>query len=268
LEGDTAALVAVWKESRCCVEYKQSSHTTGIQGRDKMQTRSTSGRPVLLGLLAYWAGLLVAARNYPGGYDWPYTTISSLVYAERNPNGFLWARSGMVLCGMFGLYWTARLSQGSKRRPAPQAAGVWILGCGYLCMACCALLPEHSPSRAHDALALAAFLSLCVGTVPGSFTALYQSTRHLRLTGPPRLWAGILAGLALTPVLLAALAQGYVSHALPALPWVSPAWRARGVPVCLSFAFWEWVTCASLSLYLVLLSRTTAAELTEISVVV
>jgi hypothetical protein len=80
--------------------------------------------------------MLLAARNYPGGYDWPYTTISSLVYAERNPSGFLWA---------------------------------------------------------------------------------------------------------------------------PALPWVSPAWRAREVPVWLSFAFWEWVTCASLSLDPKLLSRTAFA---------
>lgn len=48
-----------------------------------MQARPTSGTPVLLGLLAFWTGMLVAARNYPGGYDWPYTTISSLVYAER-----------------------------------------------------------------------------------------------------------------------------------------------------------------------------------------
>jgi hypothetical protein len=229
---------------------------------DGLQTRPTSSRPVLFGLLAYWTGMLVAARNYPGGYDWPYTTISSLVYAERNPTGFLWARIGMVLCGMLGLYWTARLGRSSKHSPAPEAAGIWTLGCGYLCMACCALLPEHSPGtpRAHDALALAAFLSLCVGTVPGSFAALYQSMRQRRLTGPPWLYAGILAGLSPAPVLLAALAQAYVSHALPGLPWVSPAWRARGVPVCLSFAFWEWVTCASLSLYLVLLSRTAAAR--------
>ena len=90
---------------------------------DGLQTRPTSSRPVLFGLLAYWTGMLVAARNYPGGYDWPYTTISSLVYAERNPTGFLWARIGMVLCGMLGLYWTARLGRSSKHSPAPPTIG-------------------------------------------------------------------------------------------------------------------------------------------------
>ncbi len=224
-----------------------------------MQTRPTSGRPVLLGLLAYWAGMLIAASNFPGGYDWPYTTISSLVYAERNPSGFLWARSGMLLCGTLGLYWTARFGQRAKHWTAAQAAGVWILAFGYGCLTCCALLPEHLPgtSRGHDALALAAFLTLCIGTLPGSFTAVYQKVRQRRLWGPPWLYAGILALGVLAPVLLAAMTQSYVSHVLPALPWVSPAWRARGIPVYLSFALWEWVTCAVLSVYLVLLSRST-----------
>jgi len=80
-----------------------------------------------------------------------------------------------------------------------------------------------------------------------------------KLAGSPRLHAGLLAGIALSPIVLAALAQVYVSHALPALPWVSLAWRARGVPVYLSFAFWEWVTCAVFSVYMVVLPRTTLA---------
>jgi len=68
----------------------------------------------------------------------------------------------------------------------------------------------------------------------------------------------MLAGFAVSPILLAAVAQAYVSNALPALPWVSLEWRDRGVPVYLSFAFWEWVTCAVFSLYLLALSRATA----------
>ena len=41
------------------------------------------------------------------------------------------------------------------------------------------------------------------------------------------------------------------------LPWVSLAWRARGVPVYISFAFWEWLTCLVLSAYMVILAVTT-----------
>jgi hypothetical protein len=67
----------------------------------------------------------------------------------------------------------------------------------------------------------------------------------------------MLAGFAISPIILAAVAQAYVSHALPALPWVSLEWRELGVPVYLSFALWEWVTCAVFSLYVLVLSRTT-----------
>jgi hypothetical protein len=212
------------------------------------------GVALLLGLLAFWAGMVLAGSNYPGGYDWPYTTISSLVYPERNPGGFLWARGGIGLCGACGLYGTAWAARNWNGGAALQAVGIRTLGFGYLCMMCCALLPDIP--RGHDALALAAFVSLCVGTVLISFAVIHQRAKQNRLAGAPRLVAGIVAGLAFAPVLCAAFAQAYVSRALPTLPWVSHAWRARGIPVHLSFAFWEWVTCAVLSFYLAILSGT------------
>jgi len=220
-----------------------------------------SGRmPVFLGLLAFWAGMVVAAAEYPGGYDWQYTTISSLVYAERNASGFLAARAGMVLCGLLGLYWTARFLPRGTARNAPPRAAVAALQFGYTCLFACAVLPEHllRIPRAHDALALAAFLGLCCGTTLMTFAAVRRAAQPRPRPPASRLHAGILAGLALSPVLLAVLAQTYVSHVLPALPWVSPVWRARGVPAYLSFAFWEWITCAVVSLYLVILSRSVA----------
>jgi len=227
-----------------------------------MRAERDSGIPVFLGLFAFWAGLLLAGHNYPGGYDWPYTTISSLVYAERNPSGFLWARSGMAVCGVLGWYWSARLVWSRRQWAALPAAGIRTVGIGYLCLTCCALLPEQSfpIPKGHDSLALAAFLSLTLGTVLISFAVVYPSARQRQLPGGPWLYAGVLGGLAFAPVLLAAIAQAYVTHALPGLPWVSPVWRARGVPVRLSFAFWEWVTCAVLTLYLAVLSRTTACS--------
>lgn len=42
-----------------------------------------------LGVLAFWGGMLMAERSYPSEYDWRYMTISSLVYGDRNPNGYL-----------------------------------------------------------------------------------------------------------------------------------------------------------------------------------
>ena len=222
--------------------------------------RYASSTTVTLGTLAFWVGMAVAARSYPSEYDWRYITISSLVYAERNPSGFLWARGGLLLCGIAGLYWTVRLLRKWQRQCiAVRPAGIFALGSGYLCMTFCALLPEgrFQFHRGHDFLALAAFVGLSVGTAILTLRAIERSPGVRKPPGGARLQPWILAGVALSPVALAAVAQAYVSHALPALPWVGLMWRERGVPVYLSFAFWEWVTCAVFSVYVLVLSRTT-----------
>ena len=215
-----------------------------------------------LGVLAFWGGMSMAGRSYPSEYDWRYMTMSSLVYSDRNPHGYLWARGGIVLCGLAGLYWTTVvIHKGKHTSVAKRPIGIWALGLGYLSMICCALLPERvlPIPRSHDFLALTAFVGICIGIVHSTFKAVERSAKLGNLAASPRLPAGILAGIALSPIVLAALAQAFVSRALPTLPWVNLAWRARGVPVYLSFAFWEWVTCVVFSVYMVGLSRTTLA---------
>jgi hypothetical protein len=199
----------------------------------------------LIGLLAFWAGLLIAARKYPSEYDWRYMTISTLVYPERNPDGYRWAWIGLTLCGLGGLGWTPMLlrdwrHQAGGRRPV----GIWALGAGYLCMVACAWLPGLFPlvPKGHDLLALMSFFGLCIGIV---LVTSHEVGRRLRL----RLFAALLAGAALMPILMAALTQAYISKVFPDLPWVGLEWRARGAPVYLSFAFWEWATCAIFSGY-------------------
>jgi hypothetical protein len=210
-----------------------------------------------LGVLAFWLGMWRAARSYPSDYDWRYITISSLVYPDRNPDGYVWARAGIALCGLAGMYWTALRVSGTKVATfARQGAGLWALGVGYLSMTCCALLPAQQLGipRAHDLLALLAFISICMGLTSCTFQTFERSAAPGDLSGSRRLHAGLLAGAALSPIVLAAVAQAYVSYALPELPWVGLIWRARGIPAYLSFAFWEWVACAVLSAYMVALS--------------
>ncbi len=206
----------------------------------------------LLGVSAFWGGLWMAGQRYPSGYDWRYMTISSLLYADRNPNGYRWAWGGLMLCALGGLCWTTVLMRhwrppGARRRPV----GIWALGLGYVCMVC-ALVPSRllPVPKGHEILALSAFIGLCIGIVQLTFQAAECSNA-------PRAYAGFLAGAALWPVLLAGVAPAYVSYALPQLPWVGPEWRARGVPVYLSFAFWEWATCAVFSAYTVSLCLAT-----------
>jgi hypothetical protein len=210
-----------------------------------------------LGVLAFWVGLLLAAWSYPSGYDWRYITISSLVYPERNPDGYVWARLGIALCGLTGMYWTAlRFRSAELAASARQDLALWALGLGYLSMTCCVLLPARQLGipRAHDLLALVAFIGICAGLMSCTFRAIARGSGEGDLRRCRRLSAAIVAGAALSPIVLAALGQAYVARALPSLPWVGLAWRERGVPVYLSFAFWEWIACAVFSVYTVALS--------------
>ncbi len=223
-----------------------------------MSTRGVLRTSILLGLFAFWSGLLLAGHLYPTEYDWRYMTMSNLVYPERNPAGHVWASGGIVVCGLCGLYWTTILARranqaGERRFPF----GVSSLRLGFFSMACCALLPERlwPVPKGHEFLALTAFLCLCIGMVYCTFRTVqhYVLRQEGSDTGAARLYAGLAAAAPLLPILLAALAQAYVSRMLPELPWVGLAWRELGVPLYLSFAFWEWVACAAYSASIVIL---------------
>ncbi len=215
-----------------------------------------------LGVLAFWGGMWMAGRRYPSLYDWRYMTMSNLIYAERNPGGFQWAWGGLILCALGGLGWTTILARDwprgvGGRRPV----GIGALGLGYVCMVCCALLPEWllRVPKGHEMLALSAFFCLCFGIVQLTYQAAESRLRPRmrKFSRGPWLYASLLAGFALSPIVLAAVAQAYVTHALPELPWVGMEWRVRDVPVYWSFAFWEWITCVVFSAYTVSLCLAT-----------
>ncbi len=193
---------------------------------------------MVLGLLAFWMGLGVAAQSYPSEYDWRYMTISSLLYQDRNPHGYGWGRAGLLLCGVCGLYWVLRGVRGHGLTAAS-------LALGYLAMALCALLPSPllGIPKPHEVLALTAFIAVCFGVTRLSFTALVG-----RKAGRQLLAARAVSSLPLLPVVLAGAAQTYTVRAH--LPWVSLAWRVHGIPPYWSFAFWEWLACAIYTAFL------------------
>ena len=215
---------------------------------------------VALGVLAFWCGMALAARRYPTEYDWRYITISTLVYPDRNPQGWLWARGGLVLCGLAGLWWALALRREELLRQAHGRTGLAPLTLGYACMALCALVPEWRIGipKLHECLALAGFFGICLGQAGISWRAAASGVGRKILPRSARLRAAILVGVALSPLVLAAAAQVYVSDVLH-LPWVNLGWRARGVPAYLSFAFWEWVGCGIFSVYMVVLSLASGA---------
>jgi hypothetical protein len=185
-------------------------------------------------------------------------TISSLLYPDRDPHGYVWAWGGIVACALGGLCWVSVLQRNSATPHREMRAGIRALTLGYVCMVSCALWPGrllHFP-RGHDLLALLAFLGICVGIVHLTYerTKLALRRRTAASKAAARICAGLLAAAALLPLLLEAITQADVARAFPHLPWVGLEWRARGVPTYLSFAFWEWTTCVVFSVYIAGLS--------------
>ncbi len=231
---------------------------------DESFLRRASCVTALLGVLAFWVGMLMAARRYPSEYDWRYMPVSNLVSPDNNPAGYLWALAGIVLCSLCGLCWAAVLGQRRTHEVAgDRPSGIWALRFGYISLMCADVLPRRllRIQKGHEILAVLAFIGLCIGVVCLMFQTIEQTIlrRMRRFNGHARLYAFIVASAAVFPILLAGLAQAYVHYVLPELPWVNISWRTRGVPVYLSFAFWEWVTCIVLSAYMAILSVATHA---------
>ena len=167
-----------------------------------------------------------------------------------------------MLCGLGGLCWTAALLRDFREAAGERPMlGIWALVFGYFCMVNCAWLPGGFPlaPRGHDFLAVSAFLGLCVGILQLTYHVTQRNPRlrNRDFPGAARLCAALLVSVAVSPILIAAMTQAYIAHARPDLPWVGLEWRARGAPVYLSFAFWEWVTCAIFSVYSVALCLVT-----------
>jgi len=223
--------------------------------------RRASWAAAPMGVLAFWSGMVMAALRYPSEYDWRYMPVSHLLSPVRDPDGYLWAWAGMVLYSLCGLYWTAFVTRRDHGGAEVRPGGIRALQFGYFFAIGAAVLPQWllRIERGHEILTLLAFAGLCIGMVRMMFQTVERTfmKRMSMSPGHARLLAGILAGMAVFPIVLAALAQAYVHYALPELRWVSLSWRARGVPVYLSFDFWEWTTCVMLSAYTVVLSLMT-----------
>lgn len=218
----------------------------------------------LWAILAFWGGITAAAHAYPAGYDWRYQTISVLLYADQNPHGYLWGWAGLELCGLAGLAWASGLNRRSGSAIAGSSArGIRWLQVGFVCM-CCAVLPGRllPIAKGHEIFAILAFLALCIGT-SGQLLAVGSDRPPPRGQGTlgrtRTLIRRLLPLLPLVPLLLAGLTQAYLNLERPTLPWVTPRWRTLGISPFLSFGLWEWVSCAVLTVSLLVLWNHRAA---------
>jgi hypothetical protein len=157
------------------------------------------------------------------------------------------------------LIWVAAVARRRKHtRAGDRPRGISALQFGYFCMICAAVLPKWllRIRKGHEILAALAFAGLLIGMVRLMFQIVERILlrRMHGFSGHARVYAFVAAGTAVFPILLAGLAQAYFYYVPPDLHGGSFSWTVRGWPVLLRFPFWEWVLCAVLSAYMVILS--------------
>lgn len=199
-------------------------------------------------------GVAMAVRGYPGDFDWMYTVLSHLASPRRNPEGGRWL-SGAVVVAVF-LLWPVVNHLGRRGvRESVSDRGLRLatfsLRAGLVAGALLGMegitglrFSEYL-HKAHEALALLAFLAF-YGGVLGHHGLLVRAQRRSILP----------AVLVVVPILAAGIAQLGLYLDQRDLGWVNTDWRELGVPLWMSFAFWQWIAlgCLAFGLGFIVLS--------------
>jgi hypothetical protein len=192
---------------------------------------------VLLVLL----GTGLAMGHFPGGFDWAYTVISKLASRTHNPAGGVWL-SGALLLAMVVLWpvttHLAGVRDAAGRRPrlAVAALRMGVAGGALLGLEGLFILDLSGVLRkGHELLALLTFLGLYGGVI-GLFV------HRQRRSGVSK-WPLLLVVL---PLLAVGVSQVALYFDQRDLGWVNTTWRDMGIPLWLSFAFWQWLAVAML----------------------
>ena len=120
----------------------------------------------------------------------------------------------------------------------------------------------RGPNGLHEYLSVITFFGLLLG-IAGFWLCL---TRWLLLQRQWSVWA--LSGLSFVsvgPILGTGLSQAYLYFIPNDFGWVGPHWAELGIPLYLSFAFWEWLTVVGIFIYLFLILFFLPAEVPETS---
>lgn len=188
-------------------------------------------------------GIVTAFARFPGGYDWAYTVISKLASTRQNPDGARWL-AGSLLVAVAFLWPVARYlahafsPEGVLPRVSVTAFKVGLGGAALLGIEGTFVLEfSRHVDKSHEAVALVTFLGF-YGGVLGLFThRIRQASVHLPV-----------ALLVVLPLVAIGVSQLVLYVDQRDLGWVAPDWRAMGVPIWLSFAFWQWLAVAFLVL--------------------
>jgi len=227
-----------------------------------IKTRFLSGLPewfvqwVLLPVawLTFFGGVWLGARRFPGLYDWRYMVISRLLRPDENPHGYWVIALGTCLAGLIQIplpgFFYIRL-----RSISPLGARLaWVfMVLGLAAMILMGITRSIFP-KSHGVLAVMAFVGLVLSVMVNTGLIVKQELSRPAPKQTTTFWSWMsLTVLALTPMMGTSLSQLYLYFFGRGLGRAPLVWRNRGVPFVLSLAFWEWITCVFLIVYLMLL---------------
>jgi hypothetical protein len=187
------------------------------------------------------AGVVCAAVRFPGGFDWAYTVISRLGSNRHNPDGAIWLSASLLAAVV--LLWPVaahldRTTAGGRGRALVSITALRAGLIGGALLAVEGLLSldlSRMGRKAHELLALLTFVGLYWGVL-----GLHL---HRIRSGASSLWPALLVVVPLCAVGASQLALYFDQRELG---WVNTGWRELGVPLWLSFAFWQWLAAAFL----------------------
>jgi hypothetical protein len=197
----------------------------------------TAALAFLLAFATFAAGVAISAALYPEPpYDWAYAVMSALASRKHNPEGGIWFAAALGV-SMLALWPVVSYLRDTARRRWPILALRVALLCG-IAMGVEFVVFRHVSDlvhKSHELLALGVFIGLYAGVL-----GLYaEGIRH-----DPRARAG--AAIIGAPLLAIGITQLALYFDQRDLGWVDHGWRAMGIPVWLSFAFWQWLAVALL----------------------
>ena len=210
--------------------------------------------PTAMAVLAL--GTALSWNGFPGPYDWRYQVLSNLTSQVSNPGANIYNCIAMGITGAMLLplpgYFRARLQDAARRTCIFSYYALYVgLIAGITIAFERSLFRNLSNQihKAHEYIALVGFFGLFLGVV-GFWLALAWQIQRRR---PMPQWAmGLMLLVSGAPMIGATLSEGYLYFVPNQLGWVGPHWAEFGIPVYLSFAFWEWIAWISVFIYLYL----------------
>jgi len=192
-------------------------------------------------LVVYCSGAILAAHYYPSGFDWHYTVASALASQKHNPTGSAWFAGTLSLSMCLLWRYVSILRQAMLTPHALARFAFVILRIGLASGVVLGLerlfIRDLSAwiYKAHEILGLLTFFGLFLGIL----CLLIHAMLRNRIYVLPAL-------LVTTPLLTIGATQFWLYLEQRNLGWVDTSWREMGIPLWLSFAFWQWLAIGTL----------------------